>query len=121
MSDSESPEQTSSERASLSTLLVELTRDAGQFAQAEIAYLKAQAGERASYAVPGLIMIGVAIALGLGLVSALPVGLVWLLAPLIGNGYALLIVTLVGLATIALLIKLGVRRIKAVLKKPADR
>lgn len=121
MNDSETVEDAGSERASLSSLLVELTRDAGQFAQAEIAYLKAQAGERAQYAVPGLVMIGVAIALGLGLVSALPVGLIWLLAPLIGSGYALLLVTLVGLAAIALLIKLGVRRIKAVLKKPADR
>lgn len=121
MSEPEIIDPVAEERASLSALLVGLTRDASQFAQAEIAYLKAQAGERASYAVPGLIMIGVALALGLGLLSALPIALIWLLVPLVGAGFAFLIVTLVGLATVALLIKLGVRRIKAVLKRPEDR
>lgn len=121
MSERESIDTAAEEPASLSALLVGLTRDASAFAQAEIAYLKAQAGERAHYAVPGLAMIGVALALGFGLMAALPVALIWLLAPLVGNGYALLIVTLVGLAAVALLIKLGVRRIKAVLKRPEDR
>jgi phosphate/sulfate permease len=121
VSEPETTDATAEERASLSALLVGLTRDASQFAQAEIAYLKAQAGERAHYAVPGLIMIGVALALGLGLLSALPIALIWLLTPLIGTGFAFAIVTLVGLAATALLVKLGVRRIKAVLKRPEDR
>ena len=108
-------------RPALSSLLVELTHDARSFATAEVEYLKAQAGERAHYAVPGLIMIGGAIAFATGVLLALPVALVWLLAPGIGAGWAVLAVTFGGIILAALLFKLGIRRIKAVLKRPEDR
>jgi protein-S-isoprenylcysteine O-methyltransferase Ste14 len=109
------------ERPALSSLLVELTRDVKNFATAEVEYLKAQAGERAHFAVPGLIMIGVALALAMGVTMAVPVGLIWLLAPVIGAGWATLAVTLAGLAIAAILLKFGTRRVKAVLKRPEDR
>ncbi len=120
MSDAEPPID-AQERPALSSLLVELMHDARSFATAEVEYLKAQAGERAHFAVPGLIMIGVAIAFATGILTALPVALIWLLAPMIGAGWAVLTVTLSGLALAALLLKLGTRRIKAVLKRPEDR
>lgn len=120
MSDAEPPIE-AQERPAISSLLVELTRDARSFATAEVAYLKAQAGERAHFAVPGLIMIGVAIAFAAGILSALPIALIWLFAPIIGAGWAVLAVTLSGLTLAALLLKLGTRRIKAVLKRPEDR
>lgn len=120
MSDAEPPID-AQERPALSSLLVELTRDARSFATAEVEYLKAQAGERAHFAVPGLIMISVAIAFATGVLTALPVALIWLLAPIIGAGWAILAITLSGLALAALLLKLGTRRIKAVLKRPEDR
>jgi len=120
MSDAEPPID-AQERPALSSLLVELTRDARSFATAEVEYLKAQAGERAHFAVPGLIMIGVAIVFATGVLTALPVALIWLLAPIIGAGWAVLAITLSGLALAALLLKLGARRIKAVLKRPEDR
>jgi uncharacterized membrane protein YqjE len=120
MSDSEPPIETQ-ERPALSSLLVELTRDARSFAIAEVEYLKAQAGERAHFAVPGLIMIGVALAIATGVLMAIPVGLIWLFAPMIGAGWSVLTVTLAGLALAALLLKLGTRRVKAVLKRPEDR
>lgn len=119
MSDAAPPEP--DERPPLSELLVELTRDASSFAQAEMAYLKAQAGERAHFAVPGLVMIGVALVIAAGGLTALPVALIWWLAPLIGTGWALLAVSLAVLLLSALLLKLGTRRIKAVLKRPEDR
>jgi hypothetical protein len=120
MSDAE-PQVETPERPALSSLLVELTHDARSFAAAEVEYLKAQAGERAHFAVPGLIMIGAAVALAMGVSMAVPVGLIWLLAPLIGAGWSTLAVTLAGLAVAALLLKLGTRRVKAVLKRPEDR
>ena len=109
------------ERPTLSTLLVELTRDARSFAAAEVAYLKAQAGERAHFAVPGLIMVGIAIAIGMGILIAVPIGFVLLLTPMIGAGWAMAGVTGTGLGMAALLLKFGVRRIKAVLKRPEER
>ena len=120
MSDTEPPIE-ANERPAISSLLVELTRDARSFATAEVEYLKAQAGERAHFAVPGFIMIGVAIAFATGALMALPVALIWLLSPIIGAGWAVLVVTLSGLALAAVLFKLGTRRIKAVLKRPEDR
>lgn len=120
MSDAEPPTGTQ-ERPALSSLLVELTHDARSFAAAEVEYLKAQAGERAHFAVPGLIMIGVALALAMGILMAVPIGLIWLFAPMIGAGWSTLAVTLIGLMIAALLFKLGTRRVKAVLKRPEDR
>jgi Putative Actinobacterial Holin-X, holin superfamily III len=120
MSDAE-PQVEAPERPALSRLLLELMNDARNFATVELAYLKAQADERAHFAVPGLIMIGVAIALGMGVLMALPVGLIWLFAPIIGAGWAILAVTGIGLGTTALLLKIGARRVKAVLKRPEDR
>jgi uncharacterized membrane protein YqjE len=120
MSDAEPPVD-ATERPALSSLLVELTHDARSFAAAEVEYLKAQAGERAHFAVPGLIMIGVALALALGVLMAVPVGLIWLFAPMIGTGWSTLAVTVVGMMIVVLLFKLGIRRVKAVLKRPEDR
>ncbi|MEK6637344.1 MAG: phage holin family protein [Pseudomonadota bacterium] len=120
MSEAEPPTETQ-ERPALASLLVELTRDARSFANAEVAYLKAQAGERAHFAVPGLIMIGIAIALGFGTLVAVPVSLIWLLAPMIGAGWATLAVTVAGLAVTVFLLNLGMRRVKAVMKRPEDR
>jgi uncharacterized membrane protein YqjE len=120
MNDAE-PSIEAQERPAISSLLVELTRDARSFATAEVEYLKAQAGERAHFAVPGLIMIGVALALAMGVLMAVPIGLIWLFAPMIGAGWSTLAVILVGLMIAALLFKLGTRRVKAVLKRPEDR
>ena len=66
-------------------------------------------------------MIGVAIAFAAGVLIALPIALIWLLAPIIGAGWAVLAVILGGLVLAALLLKLGTRRIKAVLKRPENR
>lgn len=120
MSDAE-PQVEAPERPALSSLLVELTHDARNFAAAEVEYLKAQVGERAHFAVPGLIMIGVAVALGMGVLMAVPVALIWFITPMIGTGWATLTITTVGLLIAVLLFKLGTRRVKAVLKRPEDR
>ncbi len=119
MNDAAPPEP--EEKPALASLLVELTNDASRFARAEVAYIKAQAGERAHFAVPGLAMFGVGIAIATGVLMAVPSGLIILLAPVIGTGWSILAVTAGGLIITAILFKLGARRIKAVLKRPEDR
>jgi hypothetical protein len=119
MTDAAPPEP--DDKPALAGLLVELTNDMSRFARAEVAYIKAQAGERAHFAVPGLAMFGVGLAIATGILMAVPAGLIMLLSPMIGTGWSILAVTTGGLIITALLIKLGVRRIKAVLKRPEDR
>jgi hypothetical protein len=109
------------EKLGLAALLGQLGNDAGDFARAEAAYLKAQVGERASYALPALAMIGAGIALLSGVLIAFLVGLTMILAPLIGTGWSVLAVTF-GAALLAVgLLRFGIQRIKATLKRPEER
>jgi Putative Actinobacterial Holin-X, holin superfamily III len=122
MTDTADPELPETpEKPTFSDLLGELSRDATNFARAEVDYLRAQAGERAHHAVPGLIMIGVAIALVSGVTMAVPVGLILLFAPLIGTGWAITVVSVTGVLIAVLLYHLGLRRMRTVLKRPEDR
>jgi hypothetical protein len=109
------------ERPPVKALFAQLASDTSAFAEAEIAYLREQAGERWSYAVPALIGIGVGIALLLSVAIALPLGLMVALAPITGPFLAILIVALAGLIIGALLARWGSQRLKAALKRPEDR
>ncbi len=111
----------SDSRPALVSLFVELSRDATEFAKAEVAYLKVQASERVHFAMPGFVMIGVAIAIATGVLMAVPVGCIMLLTPLIGLGWSLLAVTVAGIFLAYVMIKLGTRRLKSTLKSPEDR
>lgn len=97
----------------IKALLEQLADDTRSFARAEIGYLKAQAGERAGYALPGLVMIGVAIALAFGTIVALLVGLTFWLSIAVGPGWALLIVTGLAMIIAWLLVRFGAARLKA--------
>jgi hypothetical protein len=109
------------EKLGLAALLGQLGNDAGDFARAEAAYLKAQVGERASYALPAVAMIGAGLALMAGVLIALLVGLMMILTPLIGTGWSVLAVTFGTIVLASGLLHFGVRRIKATLKRPEDR
>jgi Putative Actinobacterial Holin-X, holin superfamily III len=109
------------ENLGLAALLGQLGNDAGDFARAEAAYLKAQVGERASYALPAIAMIGAGISLLSGVLIALLVGLMMILAPLIGTGLSVLAVTLGAALLAAGLLRFGTKRIKATLKRPEER
>ena len=122
MPDSPSPDlPDTDERPALSALIGQLASDSTDFARAEIAYLRAQAGERASFALPGLIMIGVAIALGFGAIVALVVGAMMLVATVMPPVWAILLVTTVALLTTVLLARLGIARLRGSLKPREDR
>ena len=109
------------ERPPIGLLIKQLADDAQHFARAETAFLKASVGERWSYALPAFIMIGAGIALALGGLIALPVGLMFILEAYVGRPLAVLIVV-AGSILIALAgIKFGIRRLKAALKSPEER
>lgn len=108
-------------RPPLAALFRQLADDARVFAVAETQFVKARIGDGWGYAKPGLIAIGVAIALALGVFIALPIGLMLALAPMIGLIWAVLAVTGGGALLAALMIKFGAGRLKASLKLPEDR
>jgi hypothetical protein len=110
----EEPEAT--EQPTIAALVGQLLDDSRTFATAEVAYLKAQAGERASYALPGLAMIGVAVALSFGAIVAGVIALMLWLASVMALGWAALIVTAAAGLFCALLIRAGLARLRGSLK-----
>jgi hypothetical protein len=102
-------------------VLSQLVADTSDFARAEFAYLKAQADERASYAIPALVMIGIATALGAGAVVALVVGLMLVLSPLIGMPGAVALVTFGATLAAWILFRMGSARLRNTLKPRGER
>ncbi len=109
------------EKPGIPQLLGQLASDTGDFARTEIAFLRATAGERASYAMPGIIMVAVGTALASGSVVALLVGLVIWLAPAIGTGWAILASIGGSLIVAIILFRLGTARLKNTLKARGER
>jgi hypothetical protein len=104
------------DRPGLGALFGQLADDTREFARAEVALLKAQAGERASYAVPGLVAILLAAILAFAAIVALLVGAVIALTPAIGAGWATAAVTFGALLIAGGLGWLGVRRLRKAAK-----
>jgi predicted membrane protein len=109
------------EKPGIPQLLGQLASDTGDFARAEIAFLRATAGERAAYAMPGIIMVAVGTALASGAVVALLVGLVIWLAPEIGTGWAILASIGGSLVVAIILFRFGTARLKNALKARDER
>lgn len=84
-------------------------------------FLKAAAGERVSYATPGLAMMAAGLALSGGLVVFLLFGAMMVLDPLIGIALAFLLVLLCGCAIAGGLLWAGSRRLRRAMKRPEDR
>jgi Putative Actinobacterial Holin-X, holin superfamily III len=112
---------TDPERPPVKALFAQLASDTSAFAQAELGYLRAQAGERWRFAIPALAAMGVGVALMIAVMIALPLGLMIALAPLTGSFIAVLIIVVAGLMIGALLVRWSSQRIKAALKRPEDR
>ena len=97
-------------------LLGQLAGDTRDFARAEVAFIKAQTGERVSYAVPGVVALLVAITMGFGLVVAILVAVMIALATIWGTAWAILAVAL-GVAVLSGLGGWwGTRRVRSALK-----
>lgn len=105
----------------LADLVGQLRDDAHVFVEAEAQYIKAAARERVFYATPGLAMIVAAGSLGAGALVALLFGLMMVIAPIIGQGWATMVIFTVAAGLSALLGWAGTRRIRNAFKKPEDR
>jgi Putative Actinobacterial Holin-X, holin superfamily III len=112
---------TAEEKLGIPQLLGQLANDTSDFARAEIAFLRATAGERASYAMPGIVMVAVGTALASGAVVALLVGLVIWFAPMIGPGWAILASIGGSLIVATILFRLGTTRLRNALKSRDER
>jgi uncharacterized protein YgbK (DUF1537 family) len=91
----------------ISTLVHRAVEDAKELAQAEIALVKAKAGERATAYKNAAIFFGAAGVLALSAVTALLVGLILTLATLVGPGGATAIVVIGTLAIAGVLAMIG--------------
>lgn len=122
MPDPAAPEVTDTEeRQPLAALFGQLASDTSAFAKAEMAWLRAQAGERASYALPGIALVGVAVALSFGTLVALVVGLMMLVSAVMAPHWAILLVTTTFSLISVLLGRWGVARLRKSLKPREDR
>lgn len=92
--------------------ITRLVDDTMGYARAEMAYLKADLGDRSSHIGPAIALFGAAIALALALVVALIVGLMFLLGSVIGLGWSILVIAILCAAVIWLLAMVGSAHIK---------
>ncbi|MEY4502335.1 MAG: hypothetical protein RIS52_2225 [Pseudomonadota bacterium] len=106
---------------SLSELFGQLAADTSDFAKAELVFFKAEAGERVDYAVPGLILAALAVALALGALLVLFIGLVLWLTPLIGAPLAACSIAGLGGALAIFAWRAGIRRLTNAIKTKDDR
>jgi len=102
------PEQ---QEGSIGTLIGRLVEDGKAYARAEIGYYRTLAASKLAEAKLGLLLGATALVLALCTVTALLVGLILSLAPLVGAGWATLIVVLAALALSGLLGWLAYRHI----------
>lgn len=96
---------------SIGTLIGRLVEDGKGYARAEIGYYRTLAASKLGEAKLGLTLGAAALVVALCSVTALLVGLILSLAPLVGPGWATLIVILAALALSALLGWLAYKRI----------
>jgi hypothetical protein len=110
-----------SDKQPLTALIGQIVDDTRSFARDEIAFLQAQAGERAQFATPGIISAAVAVALGMGALIAFLVGLTIWLATIINAGLAAMIVAVVALLAAVAAWQWGTGRLRKALKSRDER
>lgn len=103
---------TEEQEESIGTLIGRLVEDGKGYARAEIGYYRTLAASKLGEAKGGLILGATALVIALCTVTALLVGLILSLAPLVGPGWATLIVIVAALAVSALLGWLAYKRIQ---------
>jgi Putative Actinobacterial Holin-X, holin superfamily III len=100
----------------LVALLGQLADDTREFARAEIAFLKAQTGERVGHAVPGVVAILVAVTMAFALIVAIIVTAMMALAAIWGAVIAILAVSTAVLLIAGFVGWWGTGRVRGALK-----
>jgi cytosine/uracil/thiamine/allantoin permease len=106
---------------SVKALLGQLMNDTSDFARAEFAHIRAQAGERANYAIPALFLLGASVAVGAATSVAIVLGLMLWLSLYVSMLAAVAIMALVSAGLAYLLYQLGTKRLKNALKPRDER
>jgi Putative Actinobacterial Holin-X, holin superfamily III len=106
---------------SVKALLGQLATDTGDFARAEFAHVRAQAGERANYAIPALFLLGASVAVGAAAMVALVLGLMLWLSAYVSMLAAVVTVTVAAAVCAYVLYRLGTKRLKNALKPRGER
>lgn len=101
---------------SLVALLGQLAGDTRDFARAEIAFLKAQTGERVGHALPGVVAILIAVTMAFALIVAIIVTAMITLTAIWGAALAILAVSIAVLLICGLAGWWGAGRIRNALK-----
>lgn len=109
------------EQSSVKDLLGQLVNDTSDFARAEFVHIRAQAGERANYAIPALLLLGASIAVGAASMVAVVLGLMLWLSTYVSMLAAILIVAALAAGLAYLLYRLGTKRLKNALKPRDER
>jgi Putative Actinobacterial Holin-X, holin superfamily III len=109
------------ERPPLGALFGELANHTADFARAEIRYYQAQAGERASHALPALIAMAAGGIIAIAAIGALLVGLTLALTVSLGGFIASLVVFMAAVLVALLLFWFGKGRIKRAFRPLEDR
>lgn len=113
MADTEEP-------LSLKQLLVALRQDTQDYAAAELAFLKAELKVRRAIALPALGLIGAALLLVCGAITALLIGLILLLTTSIGMMGAIFCVTSVAVLIAFILLRVALKRLMKAFEYPKD-
>jgi Putative Actinobacterial Holin-X, holin superfamily III len=120
MLQTDNPDQIDDDPPGIKALLGQLASDTTDFARAELAFLRAEAGERAGYALPGLVLIGLGLTLAFGTIVALLIGTMLWLMPILG-GWAIFIVGGSGVILAGLACHFGTDRLRRAVKTKEDR
>jgi hypothetical protein len=105
------------EKPSIAALLTQLGDDATGFARAEMRFLQAQAGERASIAVPAMFMLAASGVLMLAVMVAVMIAALFVIAPVTGMPVAAFIVIASSALVAFLLYRAGRERMRRVFRK----
>ncbi len=100
----------------LVALLGQLASDTRNFAHAEIAFLKAQSGERLGHAIPGIAAILIAVTMAMALIIAIIVASMLVLATVWGAAWAIITVSSAIMLLAFLAGRWGAARVRNALK-----
>jgi len=103
----------------IGAMIARLRTNARAFVRAEVRYILAEFGVRASSAVPALIMALIALALVCSALTALLMGLIFALAPYVTIWGAVALITLSAILVAFILLQQSVRLIK-IARRPGD-
>lgn len=104
----------------IGALILRVRNKASAFVRAEVQYVLAQLGARASLALPALLMLVIAAALGFATLSALLIGSILALTPILSAWGAMAVVIGCTLLLSYILVRVAISRLNTALQPMED-